>query len=60
MDKTIIVNDHRVYAELRKLQKSTRRLGLFAVVSAIYIFVLLKNQNELYAKVKELTQTEGE
>lgn len=58
-EKTIIVHDHRVYEELRKLSKANKRLALFAVISAVYIFALAKSHNEVVKKVEELTK-EGE
>lgn len=58
-EKTIIVHDHRVYDELKRLSKANKRLTLLVLASAVYIFALAKAHNELTKKVEELTK-EGE
>lgn len=58
-EKTIIVHDHRVYEDLRKLAKANKRLTLLVLMGGVYIFALVRAQNELTKKVKELTK-EGE
>lgn len=59
IEKTVIIHDHRVYDELKRLSKTSKRLTLLALAMGVYVFALAKAQSELTKKVKEITK-EGE
>lgn len=55
-EKMVIVHDHRLYEEVRKIAKSNRRLGFLVILMGTYICGMVLRQNDLVKEVKELKE----
>ena len=55
-EKMVIVHDHRLYEEVRKIAKSNHRLGFLVILMGTYICGMVLRQNDLVKEVKELKE----